>query len=214
MRKVSFFCFVFLAVLLCVTACAENTDTANTLPYKIEHSETILPTSTKDEHLPNEATLPAETTPELETSPTLPGETNNSEKDKEMINNCKLIVAGYDISDGNYIEFHEAPRYVALPFTAVLKALGAQVEWKSEFVAEIEFNEAKYTLDTREASFVKEGSNTNCIIPAPGSQVHYQVVENEFVLDHITLRTIAMILGITIRIDIDYQNYYVLISYS
>lgn len=140
--------------------------------------------------------------------------TDNLEKDDENINGYTLIVLGQDITKGNYVNFYEKPRYAALPFTAVMKALGAKVEQKNENMIELVFDSKTYVLDTKSVTLVKAGSNNNCIIPAPGSKVYYQIVENEFVIDDITFNTIAIMMGIKLKIDVNYQRNIVEINYQ
>ena len=164
--------------------------------------ETILDSSVWSDNLGEET---------MEDSNTL---TDNLEKDNENINDYTLIVLGQDITKGNYVNFHEKPRYAELPFTAVMKALGANVEQKNENMIEIVFDSKTYVLDTKSVTLVKAGSNNNCIIPAPGSKVYYQIVENELVIDDITFNTIAMMMGIKLKIDVNYQQNIVEINYQ
>lgn len=125
-----------------------------------------------------------------------------------------LVVQGQDITQGNYVHFCENPKYVALPFTAVMKALGAKIQQKSENIIELNFNSETFVLDTKAVTLVKAESSTNFIIPAPGSKVYYQIVENEFVIDDITFNTIAMMIGVKLKVDINYQQHIVEIDYQ
>ena len=125
-----------------------------------------------------------------------------------------LVVQGQDITQGNYVNFCENPKYVALPFTAVMKALGAKIQQKSENIIELNFNSETFVLDTKAVTLVKAESSTNFIIPAPGSKVYYKIVENEFVIDDITFDTIAMMMGVKLKVDINYQQHIVEIDYA
>lgn len=138
---------------------------------------------------------------------------NNPNEGKEMEKGNKLIVFGRCVPQGNCMVFHDNPRCVTLPFVAVVEALGAKVERESETIFEITLNGEEYVLNTETATLIKEASNINCIIPTPGGNLFYQVVEGEFLLDHITVRTVAMIMGVSIKIDVDYQNCRVVIDY-
>lgn len=44
--------------------------------------------------------------------------------DDKMVNNCKLVVRGEDITCGNYVKLNE--NYAELPFTAVMKCVGSR----------------------------------------------------------------------------------------
>lgn len=202
-NRVLLFCGCFL-FLFCITSCAcLSKATVSTSAMNNQLSE-----GNPDESCPTDNEF---TEGQMETS--LPDAENDLKKDNEVVNNYKLIVIGQDITQGNYLNFNSDPRYAALPFTAVMKALGAKIEWKSLSIAEITFNGEKYLLDTQAVSLAKEGSSSNYIIPTPGSKVYYQIAGKELVLDHITVRTVADIMGIKLSIEVDYQNNTVEINY-
>lgn len=139
---------------------------------------------------------------------------NNSNEDKEMENGYQLLVAGKIVPKGSCMVFYDNPSSVVIPFVDVIEALGARVEKKSNTIFQITHNGEEYILNTEAATLIKETSNINCIIPTPGGTVFYQVVEGEFLLDYITFRTVTMIMGLSVKIDVDYQNYRVLIEYQ
>ena len=210
MKKMSIVCCILL-LLSPVTSCADRIEIGNSSEKNDSvfqstegnsNGEKMIDYSEQPKDLEEETT---------EDSNTL---TDNLEKDNENINDYTLIVLGQDITKGNYVNFHEKPRYAELPFTAVMKALGAKVEQKNENMIEIVFDSKTYVLDTKSVTLVKAGSNNNCIIPAPGSKVYYQIVENELVIDDITFNTIAMMMGINLKIDVNYQQSIVEINYQ
>lgn len=139
---------------------------------------------------------------------------NNSNEDKEMQNGYQLFVAGKIVPKGSCMVFYDNPSSVVIPFVDVIEALGARVEKKSNAIFQITLNGEKYILNTEAATLIKEASNINCIIPTPGGAVFYQVVEGEFLLDYITVRTATMIMGLSVKINVDYQNYRVVIEYQ
>ena len=140
---------------------------------------------------------PAETEPPA----TTPGNSTSS--------NYKLIVAGRDITQGNYIKVSNVTDNscsIYLPFTAVAKSYGVKVNWTSNTVAEITYNGNTYLLDLSNVSLTKKGSNSNYLIPAPGSSMYAQAMGKELILDHVTLRSVLMSMGINSQVRLDHQS--------
>ena len=140
---------------------------------------------------------PAETEPPA----TTPDNGNHS--------NYKLIVAGRDITQGSNITFQNIIgifKDMYLPFTAILKGYGAKVYWVSDTVAEITCNGSKYILDLSDQTMVKEGSNGNYIIPAPGSTLYTKTAGKELLIDSLNLRCILKFMGIDTQVSIDHQS--------
>lgn len=135
-----------------------------------------------------------------------PSKTTSSGDDSKLNTECKLIVNGNDITNGNHIKINYEKRYAELPLTAVVTALGAKVEWQSKTTATISFGGKKYILDTTKNSLVEDGSTFNVLIVAPGSThgSFFQVVGNEFVVDSDTAKLLlANNMGAKIKTDYD-----------
>ena len=128
----------------------------------------------------------------------------------------RLTVAGKSLTEGKYMVFvgTTPSRYVLLPFTAIMTQLGADVKWSSNEIAQIRFREKVYTLNTQAVSLIEVGTDLNCIIPTPGDKLHAQAMDKELMLDHSTVKTVALMLGIPIIVDVDYQNQTVVIDYA
>ena len=129
--------------------------------------------------------------------------------DNSSSSNYKLIVAGRDITRGSNITSQNIIgifKDMYLPFTAILKCYGAQVNWITDTVAEITCNDSKYILDLSDQTLVKEGSNGNYIIPAPGSTLYTKAAGKELYIDSLNLRCVLKFIGINVRIEIDHQN--------
>lgn len=128
----------------------------------------------------------------------------------------RLTVTGKGLSQGKHMVFvaTTSGRYVLLPFTAIMTQLGADVQWNSNQIAQIRCNGKTYTLNTQAVSLIEVGTDLNCIIPTPGDKLHAQAMDKELMLDHSTVKTVALMLGIPIIVDVDYQNQTVVIDYA
>ena len=147
-------------------------------------------------HFSGQTNEPAETEPP-ETTP------DNS------TSNYKFIVNGQDISQGNYVTDENIignNDNMYLPLTAILKCYGAKVNWTSDTVAEITLNASKYILNLSDAALVKDGSNGNFIIPAPGSTLYTKVSGKELYIDSLNLRYVLGVMGINVKADINYPG--------
>ena len=119
----------------------------------------------------------------------------------------KLIVNGKDITNGNHIKINYEYLYAELPFTAVVTALGAKVEWSSKTIATITFGGKDFILDTAKVSFTEVGGGPNAFIIPPGTAhgIHSQIIGDEFVIDSDSARgLIVNMMGA--KIDIDYER--------
>ena len=133
--------------------------------------------------------------------------TQNNTGEDNMNNDCKLIVKGKDITSENYINLNYEKHYAEIPLTAVMKELGAKVEWQSNTTAEITFDGKNYTLDTTKGTLIEEGSSFNVLTVAPGSThgIFYQVIGDEFIIDSDSAKMLIInIMGA--KINIDYNN--------
>lgn len=125
----------------------------------------------------------------------------------------KLIVLGQELPEGKYVESHNNYRYQLLPLTAIMKALGAEIEWTSDTIAEISFDDKRYTLDTENPSLSNaEGWDVLC--PLTGGRMYYKVLEGELLLDAHTLEHgTLMELGIDVDININYEEHIIELYY-
>ena len=135
---------------------------------------------------------------------TTPNTTHN--EGEEQMSDCRLIVNGKNIAAGHHVEYIEGDYYFELPFVAIMEALGAKVQWRSETTATVLFNDINYTLNTRECTmFINSKENDVLVIP-PGGIRRYRTVNGEFVLDSNTVHSAMFLLDRNIRVNIDYEN--------
>lgn len=143
-------------------------------------------------------------------SPSQPTPTSTGEI--QMNNSYKLIVNGKDITAGVYININFEHRYVELPFTAVMQALGAEVEWQNQTTAKVSYSGKNYFLDTTKCSFVEDGKSLNLMSTPPGGIRRHQVVGDEFVLDDGTMSGVFQLMGVSIRINRNFDEKIITIS--
>jgi hypothetical protein len=129
-----------------------------------------------------------------------------STEDDEAQSTAKLFVNGEEIAAGNYVEFHSD--HVLLPYTAIMGALGAEIEWVSATEATMVFHKKQYMLNTEKCTLIEVGkeSHGTLFMPAPCATLYYEVIENEFLLDDTTMDGAFMFMGEDIEVRVDYTN--------
>lgn len=65
-----------------------------------------------------------------------------------------------------------------IPFVAVLKELGAEIQWKSSTIAKVLLYEKEYTLNIEKCS-LSTNENDNLILCAPGGSGYFRAEERE-----------------------------------
>lgn len=128
----------------------------------------------------------------------LPGCTANSSSASSApsSNTCVLRVRGVDITEGNYVYIDHQKQQAEIPLLAVLKQLGAKIEWISETAVQI---------SSGDHSFVLNASLTAFGLPYPPEKAETAVrrVEGkEFIADTATCwDLIQNLTGATITVD-------------
>ena len=113
---------------------------------------------------------------------------------------------GKDITAGNHVILNNYEyRYAAeLPLTAVMKELGAKVEWQNNATAEITFGGKEYALNTTACTLIEVESGRGFIYPIGGGYSFREVINNEFVVDGATMTSVVVnMMGAKISIDYD-----------
>lgn len=90
--------------------------------------------------------------------------------------NCRLVVNGKDISDSLHIKMKAKYNNTEIPLLAVLKELGAQVQWKDSAVVTVQFKDSAFEIDTEKEQF-------GILIPPGTRQAVRKVVEKEIIID-------------------------------
>ena len=123
---------------------------------------------------------------------------------------CGLLnVNGNDITQKN-VMIHS--NYAELPLTAVMKSLGMKVDWVDKSTAEITHNDKKYTLNLSTVSLTEVGQKSNLLLPPPGGNRFYTVLEKELILDSNAIKSTMYQMGIQINIVINCKEQIVYVS--
>ena len=130
-----------------------------------------------------------------------------------MKDTYKLIVKGKEITITNQSKLNYEHHYAELPLIAIMKELGAKVEWQGKTTAKITFDGKDYFLDTAKGSLVEKGSTFNMLVVAPGSKhgVFYRTVGNEFIIDSDSAKML-LVNKLGVKISVDYNDRIVNIS--
>ena len=203
MKKQLILCATLLLVLLYLSACGYVTSPEATTSGIVDSDSSTMP-STPDVAEPDNTEHPNET------EETSPGTTNDSEENPPRDTQKILIVNGQSLAAASHMIFTSDSAMV--PLVEVLEVLGAEIQWVNNYTANIIVKEKQYSLNTETGVLIKEENQANCFLPAPGSSVHYQVVDGVFLLDHITMRTVLMIMGSMVSVDVNYENNTVVIT--
>lgn len=70
----------------------------------------------------------------------------------EVENNCKLIVNGKDITEGNYVKIDYENQQAEIPVLAICRELGADIKWIGK-IAIISYNDKMQIVDTTVSDF-------------------------------------------------------------
>jgi hypothetical protein len=219
MRKI--FMILLLSIILCVaTGCVENiesslpTNNGSTVSSTESISDVHTDSSTTSQ-TSDDSSTPSPTQPTDDVSPTAPtqstasptptqSETPTNSGDDKMDNNCKLIVRGKDMPSGIYVKINYERRDAEIPITAIMKELGAKVEWQDKTKVKIAFGDHDRILDTAQQDFG---------LPRPPGSTHYfrQVIGNEVIIDS-TSATGLIVYWMGAKISIDYDKNFVSIG--
>ncbi len=123
----------------------------------------------------------------------------------EQFKSAALQING-EIIDGTTVTAHRD--WAELPLLVVFNQLGAEIEWDTDAIANIAFNEKQYVLSLAdERSFKQLGTDDDWLIPAPGNSMFVcEAITKDVVLDDTTLRWVFRWSGTHLNIDIDYEN--------
>lgn len=131
-----------------------------------------------------------------------------------------MLVGCYDVTElyytvnveGNDVTKYESPASVygtlEVPFVAILEAYGAEVEWESDTVAVITYNEDRYTLNTEEYTMYLDGDDYNLLgSGAAGSMHTYTPGIKEIYIEHsVVMVKLNDIIKDRKIIDFDFEN--------
>lgn len=120
--------------------------------------------------------------------------------------NCRLVVNGKDISDGLYVKMKAKYNNTEIPLLAVLKELGAQVQWKDTSVVTVQFKDSAFEIDTEKEQF-------GILIPPGTRQAVRKVVEKEIIIDSNSVEGF-LLYNTGAVISIDYEKAIISIDFT
>jgi hypothetical protein len=119
-------------------------------------------------------------------------------------NDCRLIVNGKDITAGNYVVLNQED--AELPFTAIMKELGAKIDWKNKTQGLMFFNHKIYILDTENCSLLDKEKGWDCLLTPPGGFHPHKLVGVELIIGSARLNTAFQLMDTEWIVNIDYDK--------
>lgn len=111
---------------------------------------------------------------------------------------AQVVVNGRETGIQVQISSNDYAVYSELPLVAVLRELGAEIEWIHDQEAEVTLEDAAYVLNLTDTTFCEAENEYNLLIPAPGSRnFSCRVLEQEVMVDDITLKSVLMLMDIS-----------------
>ena len=123
----------------------------------------------------------------------------------------ELVVNRTKITDQKIFIFNHE-KFANLPVISVMKALGAEVVWMKDNIANITYNGKTYQLDTTK-NYLREGETVRNYIAVPPGTSHgvcYQVINGDYFVDSDSMG--AFFKAINVEVIIDYDNLVVYIE--
>ena len=131
-------------------------------------------------------------------SSSIPIETNTTSDEKiEKVNNCKLLVNGKDITNGKNVKINYEYQNTELPLLAILKELGADVQWEDNSRVIVTFEKIKVDIDTTKDDF-------GIPIPPGTSNAIRYIINNELQIDGTSVQGLLLNIFRT-TINVDYE---------
>ncbi len=141
-------------------------------------------------------------------SPTITSQSpipSSIESDVNLSKHYQLYVNGNDITDQLPIQIQKSNGYFGLPLLAIVKALGAEVDRQNSTSTHFVFAGQSYILDTLECTLVNENDVlNNHITRPPGNTASWSVVDNDLIIDNVTLR--YALEEFNAKLEIDHQQ--------
>ena len=136
-----------------------------------------------------------------------------SQRGKIFINNEEL--------KGQYALIHSKPYHVngcwqagtELPFIAIIKEYGFNIDWDNDSIAKLFYNSKTYFFDLVKVEVTEEKGGKSILIPEPGSGRSYTIIDKELYLDYSTLKSFMSLIDEDINIIVNYDTLCVNVSF-
>ena len=93
--------------------------------------------------------------------------TEREEGDCKMKDLFQIFFDGQQIISDAILEYSTEYSTVEIPLLAMLRALGFELEWKNEFMVEIQQKEKRYSLDVTQKTLSEEFDDFNYLLMPP-----------------------------------------------
>lgn len=198
---------MLLCIITCIiTGCSGDITSASPTDNSVSMLSSTQPTdsvseSASEQNASTDTTSLTQSSNDISSTSSSNSEPSESIENKETYANCRLIVNGKDITDGNYVYLYETDREFSsdadIPLSAILRELGATVEWQDETKVVITHSayNGSLTFDTSDEFF-------GVLIP-PGGKVRVtrKVYNNEIVMDNSSATLYIRAAGAMVRYD-------------
>ena len=130
----------------------------------------------------------------------------------------KLIVNDIEVSGDFSIYLHREADpypYMEVPILAILKELGAEIEWTGKASADIFYKDKVYVFDGISHSIVLEGYEHNLIGPLPGGYSfpdNYRFTGSDLIIDEGAAEHVCFLMGHRVSIVCDSETHTVYVK--
>ena len=126
-----------------------------------------------------------------------------------------LVVNGQTIKDEHMYIVDRGGIYLSqLPFTKIINALGASVEWIDKETARISIEDQEYTLSLPDKALYRMGSTINCLEKGKANIFSLRVYQEcqELYFDNYTMENTLDKIGLQVTIILDIDNNTVVVT--
>ena len=123
----------------------------------------------------------------------------------------KIFVNQVEITNQSSTIFNH-DKFANLPVISIVKALGAEIIWAADNIANITYKGKIFQLNTTE-NYLREGEHMRNYIAAPPGLTHsvcYQTIDGDYFVDSDSMK--AFFNAIQVKMTIDYDNLVVCIQ--
>ena len=131
-----------------------------------------------------------------------------------------IFINGVELKE-QFALIHSKPYHVngywqagtELPFIAIIKEYGFNIDWDNDSIAKLFYNSKTYFFDLVKVEVTEEKGCKSILIPEPGSGRSYTIIDKELYLDYSTLRCFMSFIDEDINIIVDYDTLCVNVSF-
>lgn len=131
--------------------------------------------------------------------------TEREEGNCKMKDSFQIFFDGQQIISDAILEYSTEYSTVEIPLLAMLRALGFELEWKNEFMVEIQQKEKRYSLDVTQKTLSEEFDDFNYLLMPPGDsyQPIFRTDKKEIYVDNRSIFYFLRKAGYILRVDLN-----------